>query len=132
MAWFIGWNYALNYQLSALTVVVGWSNYVVQFINIISNYNASAMVTTAPVIWNEATESFSVTGQAINLPAIAIAVALTLLLISGIRPTAVVNLVLVIFKIIVLLIFIFACCKYVDRNNYTPFIPTNLGTRFSD
>ncbi len=128
----MGWNYALNYQLSALTVVVSWSNYVVQFINIISNYNASAMVTTAPLIWDETSSSFSVTGQAINLPAIAITVALTLLLISGIRPTAVVNLVLVIFKIIVLLIFIFACCKYVDRNNYTPFIPTNLGTRFSD
>ncbi len=128
----MGWNYALNYQLSALTVVVSWSNSVLQFVNTISNYNASAMVTTAPVIWNENSDSFSVTGQAINLPAIAITVALTLLLISGIRPTAVVILVLVIFKIIVLLIFIFASSKYVDRNNYTPFIPTNLGTRFSD
>jgi APA family basic amino acid/polyamine antiporter len=90
------------------------------------------MVTQAPLLWDETTNSFVVTGQAINLPAIVISVALTLLLITGIRPTAIVNLVLVVFKIIVLLIFIFACCKYVDRKNYTPFFPSNLGIPLSD
>ncbi|CAF4096831.1 unnamed protein product, partial [Rotaria sordida] len=69
-----------------------------------------------------------VTGQAINLPAIAITIAITILLIIGIRQTAIVNLVLVVIKIIIILIFIFACCKYVDRNNYYPFFPPNKGS----
>jgi APA family basic amino acid/polyamine antiporter len=90
------------------------------------------MVTQAPVIWNEDTESFSVTGQAINLPAIAITILLTIVLIIGIRPTARFNLGLVVFKISVLLIFIFLCCKYVDTKNYSPFFPSNEGIRLSD
>jgi APA family basic amino acid/polyamine antiporter len=81
----------------------------------------------APINWNETVPNFYITGQAINLPAIAITVAMTLLLISGNRPTAMVNLVLVIIKIIILLIFIFACCKYVNRDNYKPFFPPNEG-----
>ncbi len=127
LAWFIGWNYALLYQLGALTVVVGWSKYVVHFIGIVSGYNATTIVVQAPVAWNETAGRFFVTGQAINIPAIAITMAITLLLIYGIRPTAMVTLVLVVFKIIILLIFIFACCKYVDRKNYEPFFPRNRG-----
>jgi APA family basic amino acid/polyamine antiporter len=127
LAWFIGWNYALLYQLAALTVVVNWSKYVVHFINLFSNYNVTKSIVQAHWAWNETALSFYSTGQVINLPAIAITIAITLLLIWGIRPTAMVNLVLVIIKIIILLIFIFACCKYVDLNNYKPFFPKNEG-----
>ncbi len=126
-AWFIGWNYALLYQLAALTVVVDWSKYVVHFIDNVSVYNVTRLLVQAPVAWNETAGRFFVTGQAINIPAIAITMAITLLLIYGIRPTAMVTLVLVVFKIIILLIFIFACCKYVDRKNYEPFFPPNRG-----
>jgi APA family basic amino acid/polyamine antiporter len=127
LAWFIGWNYALLYQLSALTVVDAWSEYVVDLINLLSDYNVTKSVVEAPIAWNETALNFYITGQAINLPAIAITMAITFLLISGIRPTAMVNLVLVIIKIIILLIFIFACCKYVNRDNYKPFFPPNGG-----
>ncbi len=126
-AWFIGWNYALLYQLAALTVVVDWSKYVVHFIDNVSVYNVTRLLVQAPVAWNETAGLFSATGQAINIPAIAITIAITLLLIYGIRPTAMVILVLVVFKIIILLIFIFPCCKYVDRKNYEPFFPRNRG-----
>ena len=128
MAWFIGWNYALFYQLGALTVVVTWSKYFVHFIDVVSSYNATRSVIEAPIAWNETGTNFYITGQVLNLPAIAITIAITLLLISGIRSTGIVNLVLVVFKIIVLLIFIFACAKYVKRENYNPFFPQNEGT----
>jgi amino acid transporter len=127
LAWFIGWNYALLFQLGALTVVVSWSKYVVHFIETVSHYNATSWIVQAPVFWDEDAKHFIVTGQAINLPAIAITIAMTVLLIIGIRPTAIVNLVLVVIKIIILLIFIFACCKYVNRDNYKPFFPPNQG-----
>ncbi|UJR21042.1 hypothetical protein I4U23_024142 [Adineta vaga] len=127
-AWFIGWNYALLNQLSALTVVVNWSKYVVHLIDIVSDYNATTWAVRAPLAWTDSTHEFYVTGGAINFPAIIITLAVTVLLISGIRATAIVNLVLVVFKILVLLIFIFATCKYVDRKNYDPFIPSNKGS----
>jgi APA family basic amino acid/polyamine antiporter len=140
LAWFIGWNYALLYQLGASAVVVHWSKYVVQFINDLSHcnvtssvvepciaWNVTRSVVEAPWGWNETALSFYSTGQLINLPAITIIIAITLLLISGIRPTDMVNLVLVIITIITILIFIFACCKHVDINNYKPFFPPNEG-----
>ena len=127
MAWFIGWNYALLNQLAALTVVVAWSKYIVHLVVLISGQNVTTLIVEAPVAWNESATNFYVTGQVINLPAIAITIAITFLLVSGIRSTSIVNLVLVVFKIIVLLIFIFACAKYVKRENYTPFFPQNEG-----
>ena len=127
LAWFIGWNYALRVQLAVFIVAVGWSKYVVHFIDIVSDYNATRLVVQAPVIWDKTAEGFVLTGQVINIPAIAITIGITVLLISGIRTTALVNFVLVVIKIITLLIFIFACCKYVDRKNYEPFFPPNKG-----
>ena len=126
-AWFIGWNYALLYQLAALTVVVGWSKYIVHLTDLISYHQVTRSVVEAPVAWNETGTNFYTTGQAINLPAIAITVAITVLLVSGIRPTAIVNLVLNIFKIIILFVFIFVCAKYVNNANYKPFFPENQG-----
>ncbi|CAF3902786.1 unnamed protein product [Rotaria sordida] len=127
LAWFIGWNSGLLYLFAVLTLAVSWSNHVVLLVDIVSDYNVTNMIVKAPVAWNEDSENFYVTGQAINLPAIAITIAITILLIIGIRQTAIVNLVLVVIKIIILLIFIFACCKYVDRKNYHPFFPPNKG-----
>ena len=118
-------------QLGALAVVVNWSKYVVHLIGLISNYNVTTSVVQAHWAWNETSESFYNTGQVINIPAIAITFGITLLLISGIRPTAVVNLVLVIIKIIILFIFIFACCKYVDPKNFKPFFPKNEGKQLT-
>jgi amino acid transporter len=117
----------LLYQLGASMVVVRWSSYIVHLIQLISNYNIINWIVQAPVTWDEESVRFYATGQAINIPAIAITIAITVVLITGIRKTAIVNLILVIFKIIVLLIFIFACCIYVKRNNYDPFFPSNLG-----
>lgn len=115
------------YQLAASTVVVLWSSQVVQFIDLISDYNASRLIVQAPVAWSEKTETFFITGQVINIPAIAITLVITFVLIMGIRETASINLGLVIFKIIVLLIFIFAGCVYVKPENYSPFFPSNEG-----
>ncbi|CAF4195847.1 unnamed protein product [Rotaria sp. Silwood2] len=111
LAWFIGWNSALLYLFAVLALSVAWSNHVVLFIDIVSDYNSTSMIVQAPMAWNEDAERFFVTGQAINLPAIGIIIAITILLFIRTCQMAMVNLVLVVFKIIVLLIFIFACCN---------------------
>ncbi|CAF4329943.1 unnamed protein product [Rotaria socialis] len=128
LAWFIGWNSALIYLFGIFTVAASWSKYVVFFIEIVSGYNSTRKIVEPPWGWNQTANIFYPTGQAINLPAIAIITATTIILIIGIRATATVNLVFVIIKVIILLIFIFSCCKYVDTKNYDPFFPSNLGS----
>ena len=131
-AWFVGWNSAVLYQFSAVVVIVGWSKQVILFIDIVSDYNVTSKLVNAPIAWNKSAEQFYITGQAINLPAIAITIAITILLISGIRQTVSINLILVGFKIIVLFIFIFASSAHVVYDNYKPFIPPNQGMHLSD
>ncbi|CAF1435935.1 unnamed protein product [Rotaria sp. Silwood1] len=128
LAWFIGWNSALLYLFALLTVSVAWSQHVVLFIDIVSDYNVTSMIVQAPVAWHEDAERFFVTGQAINLPAIGIIIAVTILLIIRTRQMAIINLILVVIKVIILLIFTFACCNYVDRKNYHSFFPPNKGS----
>ncbi|CAF1041876.1 unnamed protein product [Rotaria sp. Silwood1] len=128
LAWIIGWDLILEYLLAAATVAVGWSGYVVHFIELISKHNATKSIVQAPVAWSEESNSFYVTGKIINLPAVIIIVALTILLIIGIGESAKVNLVIVVIKILVVLLFIFACCGYIRRSNYSPFFPPNEGS----
>ncbi|CAF2410457.1 unnamed protein product [Rotaria sp. Silwood2] len=128
LAWFIGWNSVLLYLFSVLTVTDACGKYVTLFINIISDYNITSVIVQSPIAWDEDAERFFITGQVINLPAIGITIAITILLIIGIRQTAKFNLVLVVIKVIILLIFIFACCNYVNLNNYNPFFPANKGS----
>jgi APA family basic amino acid/polyamine antiporter len=123
----MGWLLTLLYQLGASTVVINWSHYVVHLINLISDYNVTESVIQAAVAGSDGTNLFHSTGQIINLPAIAITIAVTLIVIIGIRPTAIVNLVLVVIKVTILLIFIFAGCAHVDRKNYDHFFPLNEG-----
>ncbi|CAF4256933.1 unnamed protein product [Rotaria sp. Silwood2] len=90
---FIEWNSALLYLFGVLTMTVAWSKYVVLFIGTVSDYNATSMIVEAPVTWNKDAERFFVAGQAINLSAIGITIAITILLIIRIRQTVIVNLV---------------------------------------
>ena len=123
----IGWLSILLYQLGASVVVVDWSHYIVHFINLISDYNITTSLVQAPLAWSDASNMFYPTGQVINLPAIVITIVITIVLIIGIRETVILNLILVVMKVTILLIFIFACCVHVDRKNYDPFLPRNEG-----
>jgi basic amino acid/polyamine antiporter, APA family len=126
-AFLIGWLSLILYQFGALVAVIHWSQYVVHFFELVASFNATRSMVEPPIGWSNGTVGFYITGDVLNLPAIAITIAITALLLIGIRETAMVNLVLVVFKMIVILVFIITGAVYVDRNNYTPFIPTNLG-----
>jgi APA family basic amino acid/polyamine antiporter len=96
-------------------------------INLTTDYNVTSSLVQSPIAWSEDSNEFYVTGQIINLPAIAITLAVTFVLIIGIRETAIVNLMFVIIKVIILLIFIIAGSFHIDINNYNPFFPPNQG-----
>lgn len=127
VAWIIGWDLVLEYLLAAATVAVGWSGYFIHFIETVSKHNITRAIADAPVSWNEHKESFYATGHVINIPAVCIVIILTLLLLLGIGESAIVNIVIVFVKLTVILLFIFSCCIYIKRENYTPFFPPNEG-----
>jgi basic amino acid/polyamine antiporter, APA family len=130
LAWFIGWNSALQNQLGALVVVVNWSKSVTHLLGLISNTQPIARFLEAPFVWDETVDSFRATGQIMNFPSIFITLVITCLLIIGLRPMVMVNSVLVVIKICLLLVFIIACSKFIDRKNYQPFFPPNKGFAF--
>src|SRR5437773_5510866 len=63
-----------------------------------------------------------------NLPAILICLALTWLLVIGIRESARVNTTIVIIKVVVLVLFVAIGVQYINPANLHPFIPPNTGT----
>jgi APA family basic amino acid/polyamine antiporter len=127
VAWIIGWDLVLEYALSATTVAIGWSGYVVSFLNDIGLH--------IPPHWQAArgtvvTLADGTTATAIlNLPAVFIIAVVTTLLVVGIKESASVNNVIVFIKLAVVLLFIVMLIPHVNPENWHPFIPPNTGHR---
>jgi basic amino acid/polyamine antiporter, APA family len=63
----------------------------------------------------------------LNVPAMLLVIALTTLLVVGIKESARFNNIFVVVKVAIVLLVIGFGAKYVDTANWTPFIPQNLG-----
>jgi APA family basic amino acid/polyamine antiporter len=130
IAWIIGWDLILEYLVGAATVSVGWSGYVCAFVKNVTGHELSPTWTQAPFIWNEAaTPHLHATGAILNLPAVFIVLAVTAILVVGIKESARFNGIIVLVKVAVVLMFVVAAAPYVRRENWTPFIPPNTGVR---
>jgi len=126
-AWIIGWDLILEYALSATTVAIGWSGYVVSFladlgIHIPAQLQAARGTVVTLVDGSQVTALF-------NLPAVLIVAIVTALLTIGIKESASVNNVIVFVKVAVVVLFIALAARAVDPGNWTPFIPENTGHR---
>ncbi len=126
LAWIIGWDLILEYSLGAATVAVGWSGTVVNFLESFG-WQIPPRLTAGPLLQVALPDGTSVSGL-INLPAVFIIALVTFLLVIGIRESANVNTTIVFVKVGVLIIFILAGLAYINRANWTPFIPENTGT----
>jgi len=116
VAWIIGWDLVLEYAVGAATVSISWSRYLVKFLDGFNVHLPAALV-AGP--WD---------GGAFNLPAVFIVVLISLLLIKGTEESARVNAIIVMIKVAVVFIFIFLGWKYINNDNYHPYIPDNTGT----
>jgi len=136
-AWIIGWDLILEYLFAASTVAVGWSGYVVSFLRDLG-ITIPAAFTSAPFehhapadagwnIWRLFTEGWTRSGAVLNVPAMVIVAIITVLLVVGIRESARFNTVVVAIKLTVIALFIAAGISYVNRANWTPFIPPAAG-----
>ncbi len=127
MAWIIGWDLILEYALSATTVAIGWSGYVVSLlkdlgINIPPAWQAARGTVITLADGSTATAVF-------NIPAVIIIAIVTTLLVVGIKESATVNDVIVFVKVAVVLLFIVLAAQAINPDNWTPFIPENTGAR---
>ncbi len=115
-AWIIGWDLMLEYLFGASTVAVGWSGYVVSFLEdfgiTIPSYLSSAPLRQDPVL------GWQTTGAFLNLPAMFIVAVMTVLLLIGIKESAVFNNIVVLVKISVLLLFITFGIAYIKTGNW--------------
>src|SRR5262247_2759656 len=97
-AWIIGWDLILEYAVASSTVAHGWSHY---FQALLDQFNVHlpTVLTNAPFDYDPATGHLAATGTWFDLPAIAIAALITVVLVIGIRESAGFNAFMVIVKL---------------------------------
>ncbi|KAL2913952.1 hypothetical protein HK105_206543 [Polyrhizophydium stewartii] len=146
LAWIVGWDLMLEYLVGAATVAVGWAAYLDIFVSglVGKNHIFDPRWSNAPFIWLEDGDvegygagfylnSFNTcldgsSCQAyFNIPAFVIVIAITVLLVVGIREAAWVNNAMVAIKLVVTVMFILTGIKFINNANYTPFVPPNEG-----
>ena len=119
LAWIIGWDLVLEYAVGAATVGIAWSEYLNNFLTQILH------VAPIPYQWRHSPFQTSVDGVSgvINLPALGIVTAISLLLIKGIQESAFVNNIIVIIKVAIVILIIALGWNFINPVNHTPYIP---------
>jgi APA family basic amino acid/polyamine antiporter len=137
VAWIIGWDLILEYAMGAATVGVGWSATFVSFLRLLGIEIPPAF-TSAPFsyctpgqVFQKAagcmTAGWHPSGTIVNLPAVLIILAISTILVIGIRESAGFNNWIVFIKVAVLVLFVMVGIRYINVNNWKPFIPPNAG-----
>jgi APA family basic amino acid/polyamine antiporter len=118
VAWIIGWDLVLEYALGAATVGIAWSEYLNKLLELFGVQIPYALC-HSPFQSSEATGAHGL----VNLPALAIVLALTLLLIRGIQESATVNMIIVVMKLVIVVLIIALGWGFIQSANHTPYIP---------
>jgi APA family basic amino acid/polyamine antiporter len=149
VAWIIGWDLILEYAIGNVAVAIGWAAYFQQLcaglglhlpawlaVDYRSAHQAAQAVATAggQVAANLALPYAAwlnhptVLGVPIifNLLAVTIVAAVTWILYIGIKESARANNVMVALKVIILLFFIAVGARYVQPQNWSPFMPNGF------
>jgi amino acid transporter len=111
LAWIIGWDLILEYAMSCATVASAWSNYLNALLEIFG-WKIPGYLTSDPFTYTGG-------GFAINLPAVFIMAVVTVILVIGIRESAIANAILTCIKLGVVLFVIVVGYGYVNSDNWT-------------
>jgi len=120
LAWIIGWALVLEYAVGAATVSVGWSATVVSILHSLGIDLPQSLIASP----------FDAMPGFLNLPAVLILILISAILIVGIKESARFNALIVVIKVTVVLLFIALGYFYINRSNYTPFVPENTTGEF--
>ncbi|HEY0977211.1 MAG TPA: amino acid permease [Flavobacteriales bacterium] len=119
LAWIIGWDLVLEYAVGAATVGIAWSEYLNNFLTEVMG------VAPVPYQWCHSPFQTSVDGVSgiINLPALGIVTAISLLLMRGIQESAFVNNLIVIVKVAIVILIIALGWGFINDANHAVYIP---------
>jgi len=128
VAWIIGWDLILEYAGSNMSVSVGFAAHVVDLLDWFGLHPSAKWI--SPAYLPDGLQDFA--GNTIynpgwhfgfNIPAFLIVMLLTVVLVRGIRESASTNNMMVAFKLVAILIFVFAATSFIHPKNWHPFLP---------
>jgi len=116
IAWIIGWDLVLEYAMSGSTVAAAWSGNFRELLHLVSG----GYVQLPPWLLTDPFTAAEAGGWALfNLPAVLVMVAITVVLVIGIRESARLNNALVLIKVGVVLFVIGMGIQYVNADYFT-------------
>ncbi|MEW5976618.1 MAG: amino acid permease [Acidobacteriota bacterium] len=128
VAWIIGWDLIIEYAVGNVAVAVSWSGYLREFLRGFGIEFPGWLSTD----YRTAHQSAEILAHAptllgipivVNLPAILIVAAVTVVLVLGVKESSNLNTAMVAVKLVVIIGFILAGCLYVKPENWHPFAP---------
>src|SRR5262245_1174656 len=133
VAWIIGWDLILEYAVGNIAVAVAWGGY---FTSLLSGFGItfpgwlthgyrSVMLSSDPAVRALLDTAPHIGGLPvlINIPAFAIVMAITWVLLLGVKESARANNIMVVVKLLVLGLFVVVGVMHIDAANYVPFAP---------
>jgi len=121
-AWIIGWDLILEYGVSAAAVATGWSAYA-QGLLAKAGLAVPTLLAESPWRYDPATGALVSTGSLLNLPAALVVLAVTAILVRGIRESSRFNAAMVAIKVAAVLFVIVVGLTFVRVENWHPFAP---------
>ncbi len=136
VAWIIGWDLMLEYAVGNVAVAISWGDYFNSLMRsagvdlpvFLTTGYRTALLSSNPDVHNLLNTAPHVLGIPIliNVPAFAIVMLITWLLLRGARESARANTIMVVIKLVVLALFIGVGMMSITPANYTPFAPNGF------
>jgi basic amino acid/polyamine antiporter, APA family len=136
VAWIIGWDLILEYAVGNVAVAISWGDYFntllrgfgVQLPVWLTTGYRTALLSPDPNIRGLLETAPRIAGIPIliHVPAFAIVMVITWLLLRGARESATANNVMVVIKLMALTLFIVVGATHLHAENYTPFAPNGF------
>jgi APA family basic amino acid/polyamine antiporter len=136
VAWIIGWDLILEYAVGNVAVAISWGDY---FNTLLRNFGLSlpvwmttgyrtALLSSDPAIHGLLNTAPHIAGVPIlvHLPAFAIVMLITWLLLRGARESATANNIMVVIKLMALALFVGVGVMHMHAKNLTPFAPNGF------
>ncbi|HMF94684.1 MAG TPA: amino acid permease, partial [Vicinamibacterales bacterium] len=136
VAWIIGWDLILEYAVGNVAVAISWGDY---FNTLMQGFGISlpvwlhtgyrtALLSADPQIHGLLASAPHLAGMPIllHVPAFAIVMVITWLLLRGARESATANNIMVVIKLIALSVFVGVGATHLHPENYHPFAPNGF------
>jgi APA family basic amino acid/polyamine antiporter len=136
VAWIIGWDLILEYAVGNVAVAISWADYFetlmrgigVNFPEWLTTGYRTAALSADPAVHGLIDTAPRLFGMPIlvNIPAFAIVMAVTWLLLRGAKESSRANNIMVVIKLVALALFIGVGMTAINGANYTPFAPNGF------